>query len=208
MDIKDTIDWYDENAEIYARAANSTNMADAVSVFLKCLPPNPLVLDAGCGSGRDSKELHKGGAKVIGIDISKGMLKIAQRDNPDIEFVHGDITNMPFEDNRFDGVWAQASLVHMETIEEAKQALKEFYRVLKPGGHANINVKMKVGNQDAAVIKDTLLNHDRFFRFYDPDELAKYLEETGFINNEYELLADPHNREDTKWASFLVQKPK
>ena len=70
----------------------------------------------------------------IGIDLSKSLIEIARNKHPDIEFRQGNILNLPFEDESFDGVWAHASLVHLETTEEVVRALREFNRVLKPGG--------------------------------------------------------------------------
>jgi ubiquinone/menaquinone biosynthesis C-methylase UbiE len=211
MDIKgfkDTIDWYDKNADSYAAAANKIDFSEVIAIFLKKLPPNPRVLDAGCGSGRDSRGLKDGGAIVTGLDISEGLLVVARRDNPDITFVKGNFTDLPLESNSFDGIWAQASLVHLETIEEVQKTLREFYRVLNPGGFIWICVKKSEGDEKTAIVTDKVSNHDRFFRYYDPGELAGLLKDAGFEVGHHKIVDDPCGREEVKWIWFTVQKPK
>ena len=99
----------------------------------------------------------------IGIDLSKSLIEIARNKHPDIEFRQGNILNLPFEDESFDGVWTHASLVHLETTEEVVRALREFNRVLKPGGVMHVFVKQQLGNEKTSVVSDTLSGHERFF---------------------------------------------
>lgn len=208
MDIrgfKDTIAWYDNNAEAYAASADKVNFEPRVDVFLEMFPPNPSILEAGCGTGREARLFHKKGAHVVGVDISDGLLEIARRESPEITYITANFVELPFEDNLFDGVWAHASLVHLETIEEVEQTLKEFNRVLKPDGLLYIYVKLQQGEEKTAIVSDSLSNHDRFFRYYTEDELADLLFGAGFNVQEQVIEEDPHGREEVKWIRVIAR---
>lgn len=203
---KDTIDWYDQNAEKYADSADKAPPAEALKKFASKLPAAAKVLDAGCGSGRDSGILGQMGFQVTGLDISKGLLEEARKRSPGIEFVEGDLTHMPFEDGAFGGIWAQASLVHLETMGDVKRALGEFARVLQSGGALHIFVKAQTGDAKTAVVSDSLSNHDRFFRYYTEDELRELVSSAGFAEIETSILEDPHGRQEVKWIALFARK--
>ncbi|MBS4173279.1 demethylmenaquinone methyltransferase [Bacillus sp. FJAT-49736] len=74
--------------------------------------------------------------KVFGLDFSKNMLKIGQEkvsDLPQVELVHGNAMELPFEDNTFDYVTIGFGL---RNVPDYMHVLKEMYRVVKPGGMA------------------------------------------------------------------------
>lgn len=89
------------------------------------------ILDLGCGPGLYTKELIKRGAKVKAMDISEEEIKIAQKENPEIEFKVGDSENLPYNDKEFDIVLATLVLEH---IEDWTNSLREIKRVLNKGG--------------------------------------------------------------------------
>jgi len=88
------------------------------------------VLDAGCGTGRNSIRLSEMGAQVTAVDISPNMVKSLQYKN-NITTHIADISDLPIEDNTFDIVICNLVLVHFY---DPSQALTELYRVLKPDG--------------------------------------------------------------------------
>lgn len=97
------------------------------------------VLDLACGVGTTSFYLAKKyKCKVTGIDISNDLIKIAKAElagsnqENNISFQPADALKMPFPDNSFDVVIAQAFFI---LIDNKETALKEIYRVLKPGGY-------------------------------------------------------------------------
>lgn len=201
----DTIKWYDQNAKQYADLSYKVTPKDLIKKFIELLPQNPKILDAGCGAGKDSKVFNELGIGVTGIDLSKGLINEAKRRNPTVNFIEGNFLNTPFNNNYFDGIWAHASLVHLETINNVKKALNEFYRVLKVGGILHIYVKAQVGKNKTEVVKDTLSKHNRFFRYYTEDELEKLLNE-NFKIIEIEMQNDLHGRKDVKWVALFAKK--
>lgn len=115
---QDTIDWYNQNALDYSNSIQDLVSYDQIEEFIKHLPNNSKVLDAGCAAGRDTKIINDRGFKTIGLDISKELIKIAKQKYPDIEFIEGNLLELPFADNYFGGVWAHASLLHFETVRD------------------------------------------------------------------------------------------
>lgn len=103
-------------------------------------------LDASCGTGNYAIELVKRGAKVIAVDSSKEMLKIAsqkfirEKENLDIEFKLADIRNLPFPSDSFDLVLL---VLGLEFVTAPEQAIKEMLRVLKPDGRLVIGILNK-----------------------------------------------------------------
>jgi ubiquinone/menaquinone biosynthesis C-methylase UbiE len=96
------------------------------------------ILDLGCGSGRHfikSKNL-----KFYGVDFSEKMLELAEKKNIAVELKKSKASLIPFKDDFFDaGVFA-AALHCIDSKGEREKALKELFRVLKPGAEAIITV--------------------------------------------------------------------
>ena len=93
--------------------------------------PGSRVLDLAAGTGTSSEPYADAGVSVVACDFSLGMLKVGKRRRPDINFVAGDATNLPFEDNSFDATTISFGL---RNVNEPKKALAEMLRVTKPGG--------------------------------------------------------------------------
>ena len=93
--------------------------------------PGQRVLDLAAGTGTSSEPYADAGINVVACDFSLGMLKVGKRRRPDIDFVAGDATNLPFEDNSFD---ASTISFGLRNVNEPKKALAEMLRVTKPGG--------------------------------------------------------------------------
>src|SRR5579872_4463972 len=127
-----TRETYDRFAEAYTKRYYETRALDAeMDGFLTHLPPAPTILDAGCGPGHQSRYFNAHGARSIGIDFSEPMLVEGRRRDPGVSLVCGDLQAVPVATASIDGVWARASLIHMDNDAVAR-ALVEFRRVLKP----------------------------------------------------------------------------
>ncbi len=211
MDTKDlwrkTIQWYDKNASEYAERVDNINTSLQISKFCSYLKEGAdLVLDAGCGSGRDAFNLHQQGLRVFGVDISTGLLRYAKSKYPDIDFIHADLRDLPFKDNLFSGVWCQAALLHLPEIRDVKTTLEEFYRVLAADGVLYVSVKKKLKKIDAEFVRDSLSGAERFFRYFSLEEILQLLQEAGF-----QILAEDerksHSRpESVVWIQVFARK--
>ena len=89
------------------------------------------VLDIAAGTGTSSMALKKPGVDVVAADFSKGMLAEGKTRYPELEFVFADAMKLPFKDAEFDVVTMSFGL---RNVQDRNVALKEFLRVLKPGG--------------------------------------------------------------------------
>jgi demethylmenaquinone methyltransferase/2-methoxy-6-polyprenyl-1,4-benzoquinol methylase len=89
------------------------------------------ILDIAAGTGSSTRPLVDGGADVIALDFSKGMIEIGKKKHRDIKFVQGDALNIPFEDNSFDVTTISFGLRNTSNV---NLALKDALRVTKPGG--------------------------------------------------------------------------
>jgi len=69
--------------------------------FSRHLVGNGTVLDAGCGAGRDTNILANIGFSTIGIDVSRGLIRLAKQKFPKLNFIIGDIRKLPFSDDYF-----------------------------------------------------------------------------------------------------------
>jgi len=96
-----------------------------------------LILDVATGTGDFAIEaLSLNPEKIIGVDISQGMLdigrkKIQQKGHDRIYLMEADSENLPFEENKFDAAIVAFGVRNFENLEKG---LKEIFRVLKPGG--------------------------------------------------------------------------
>lgn len=127
------------------------------------------ILDVGCGSGGNIKFLQKFG-KVIGVDNSKMAISFCRRNNLK-NVLLGDAVRLPFNKNSFDLI---TSLDLLEHVKDDQKALKEFNRVLKPGGHLLITVPaLKILWSDFDI-------PSKHYRRYEKKELKIKIKNVGF----------------------------
>lgn len=106
--------------------------------FLKWLPGNQPILEAGCGSGRWVAWCVRRGWKATGLDWSEALCERARREIPGGEFVAGDMRAMPLPDASFGAIISLGAVEHV--IEGPVASLREYARVLRPGGIAIVTV--------------------------------------------------------------------
>ncbi len=97
----------------------------------KVSSPHSLILDVACGTGDIAIFSRKLGSKVIGLDFSMGMLKIAKKKDSHVFWVRANALQLPFRDGLFDGA---TSGYAMRNFSDMIKALKEMSRTLKPKG--------------------------------------------------------------------------
>jgi ubiquinone/menaquinone biosynthesis C-methylase UbiE len=148
------------------------------------------LLNIGCGHGPDFLPF-KDGFELYGIDISTKMLEMAQKYAAKFGFkvrlAEADARKLPYTDGFFDWAIAVASYHHIEENEGRLQALKELYRVLKPGGEAFITVWNKWQPRFWFKSKNTLVPWrsgdkilNRYYYMFSYGELEKLARQAGF----------------------------
>jgi ubiquinone/menaquinone biosynthesis C-methylase UbiE len=134
-----TLKHYNQNAEKYHNHVSDPNDSIFHSYYekpaIRAELPNLEgleVISIGCGSGVDARWLADNGAKkVVGVDISSGLIDIARTDNPDIEFYEMDMEQLDFEDASFDLAYSSLAIHY---VDDWTKPLKEARRILRPGG--------------------------------------------------------------------------
>src|SRR6266566_62077 len=98
---------YEHSAQAYARGKDDRAwLTPLIARLQELVPSTGLILDLGCGPGRETVELQAAGWQVVGLDIAAAFLRIARRRYPAHGYVRGDLLHLPFADQTIDGVWA------------------------------------------------------------------------------------------------------
>jgi demethylmenaquinone methyltransferase/2-methoxy-6-polyprenyl-1,4-benzoquinol methylase len=97
--------------------------------------PGDVTLDACCGTGDLAIAAERVGARVTGLDFSERMLERARRKAPELEWISGDLLELPFADASFDSATVGFGARNVDDLEGA---LRELRRVLRPGGRLGI----------------------------------------------------------------------
>lgn len=160
------------------------------------IPPGCRVLEVAPGPGYFAIELAKlGDYRITGLDISETFVEIARENAAQavvqVDFQHGNASNMPFENETFDFLLCRAAF---KNFSEPLRALQEMYRVLKPTGTALIidlrgdasieSIKEAVNSMHLGVVNRTLTNLTfRFMllkRAYTKRQFEQLLAQTSF----------------------------
>ena len=137
------------------------------------------VLDAGCGTGRMSGHLAARGVQVRGLDLSPGMVEMARRDHPALDFTVGSLDELPCQDGEFAGVLLWYSIIHTPPP-GLDRVLAEAVRVLRPGGHLLVGFQSGTGTRDVAPAYRRLGHEVHLERqLYSADEVASRLAAFG-----------------------------
>lgn len=136
-----TVRTYEGHAEAFlARTRDRGRMQARLDAFVARLPAPGPVLDLGCGPGADSDQLRRRGCRVIGLDLTAQMLRLARRAHPG-PWVRADMRALPFAPEvAFAGIWASASLLHLDRC-DLPGVLAALAARLVPAGVLELSVK-------------------------------------------------------------------
>jgi len=180
--------YYEQNVETYAERFDRFDLTTIRQRFLTALAESRLrpaspdslshILDAGCGTGRDTAAFIRAGYSVDALDISPAMLRLCRRRIRELK-KDGDAKvrlcaetstwqERSFDEirarNEFDGVWAAASLLHVAKV-DLKQAVSALVRAMKPGGV--MFMSFRYGRGEAEIDS----RHYSYFRHRELDSL-------------------------------------
>jgi len=130
--IEQTRSTYTAIAEDFSRTR--AQLWPALDLFKDYIKENDKILDIGCGNGRLINLTRDIEVDYTGIDYSAPLVEIARENYPDEKFLVGDILDLDFPENYFDVVLLIAVLHHIPSAALRDKAVRNMYRVLKPGG--------------------------------------------------------------------------
>jgi len=184
---------YDRIAEQYARRIADElqykpldrQLLDRFATQVRAGGP---VCDMGCGPGHVASYLKLAGVSVWGLDLSPGMVDQARRLNPDIQFREGNMLALNLPDGSLAGIAAFYAIVNIPRS-SLPVVFSEMARVLEPGGslflafHAGTDVLREEELWGYPISMD--------FFFFQPAEIRKMLQATGFVVEEV-VERDPY----------------
>ncbi|MCK6412098.1 MAG: DUF3427 domain-containing protein [Azonexus sp.] len=189
----DTVAYYDTHAELFFSDTQGVDMAALQQRFLARLPVGAHLLDAGCGSGRDSKAFQEQGYRVTAFDASSRLVELARR-HTDLPIGHRRFADVN-EIAVYDGIWACASLLHLAES-ELSPSLQRLWQALKPGGVFYLSFKYGAGERQ---------HGGRHFTDADESRLAAWL--TGIpdiVSNETWITGDQRPDRSERWLNALL----
>jgi len=195
MDINKTLTYYNTNANRFTSDTLDVEFSTIQDSFLAQLPAGALILDFGCGSGRDSRYFLQKGYRVEACDGSEEMVKAATRNAgiPVKKMLFSELN----EENRYDGIFACASILHVPS-KELPDILTRMKRAVKPGGI--LYVSFKYGTFEG-------IRNGRYFTDQTEESLHAILDRVGgleIIRTGITGDARP-GREDEKWLNVLLR---
>ena len=193
-----TIDYYNEHAQMFSDNTKEINITIIQDRFLSKLPPEALILDFGCGSGRDTKYFLEKGFSVEAIDGSKELCRIAS------EFTGITVRHMYFEmlneSEKYDGIWACSSILHLDR-ESLADVMRKMVAALKLGGI--IYTSFKYGDYEG-------VRNGRYFTDFTEESFLDFLEKldcTEVVIEEEWITSDARpGRSEEKWLNIILRK--
>ena len=195
MNMDRNIEYYNQNAQSFYESTVEADMSFWRDKFIALLPNGGRVLDAGCGSGRDSKAFIQSGFSVVAFDASKELCRLAS------ELIDQEVWQMKFQeisfDEEFDGVWACASLLHVSS-DEIEDVMNRIYKSLQSGGIFYASFKYGDGLTERV---------GRIFTDYTEESARELFKQAGFEIIECVETNDVRpGREGEKWVNVIARK--
>ena len=191
-----SVKFYNENAENFFYDTINADMSATYNIFEENLSSTyGEILDLGCGSGRDSKHFIEKGYKVTALDLSP-ILATKASEYIGQNVIIADMKDLDYN-NKFIGIWACASLLHL-TEKEILETLKRCYIALKNDGVIYASFKYGENNYEKNGRSFTCFTRDKFLNLIkDLDFYYRATFETGDVRS---------GRENEKWLNVILKK--
>lgn len=201
---------YDTIAEDYAsridgELAHKPFDCELLNSFAEQTTDTGLVADVGCGPGMVTQYLADRGVTVVGLDLSTRMLEQAKRLHPALQFRTQDLTRLEVMDNEWAGIVALYSLIHLPR-EEVENVLRDFFRVLQPGGLLLLGFHVGTETRHASDWWGQPVDLD--FVFFEMAEMLTHVWGAGF-DSELHVEREPYPEIElqTKRGYIVARKP-
>ena len=196
MNSDQTLFYYNTNAREFTEGTVNVDFSYTQNKFLDKLNEGALILDFGCGSGRDTKYFLEKGYSVEAIDGSEELCRIAG------EYVGIEVKNMFFQDlkekAKYDAIWACSSILHL-SYNELVDVMKKMLAALKDNGL--VYTSFKYGEFEG-------IRNGRYFIDMNEERMVELLQKVeGFVAEETWITSDVRpGRGEEKWLNLFLRK--
>ena len=190
-----TSNYYNQHAQAFFENTYQVEMESLYAPFLRYLPEQASILDLGCGSGRDILAFKKKGYQVEAIDYSAELVKKA-RELTNIEVRQQSFYDLA-ENNKYDGIWACASLLHCER-DRLTEVLGLIFKALKPNGVCYMSFKYGNTDREKEGRSFTDLNEQQVH------DLLKQIDQALLLQQWITVDKRPERTEE--WMNILIRK--
>lgn len=184
--------FYDKEALDFFYRTYNLDLTNLYKKFLPYVKKDETILDIGAGSGRDSKYFSDNGYKYVAIDVSTKLAQIA-KDVLDITIIEKSILDISYS-HEFGGIWACASLLHLNN-NELEQALYKIAKAAKKNSYVYLSFKYG----DFSGVRDQ--------RYFNDMTMEKFntINHSNLIVVESWITSDASKR-DVKWLNIILKK--
>ena len=194
-----TLDHYERRAEAFRDRTRDHDVFQNIAALLRHIKGQPpfVILDFGCGPGRDLKAFSDLGHTAIGLEGAAGFAAMARTDSR-CEVWQQDFLKLDLPAERFDGIFANASLFHVPT-QELGRVLRQLHAALKPGGvlfSSNPHGKNEEG-----------WNGGRYGAYHDLEAWRRHMSDAGFAELEFYYRPTGLPHEQQPWLASVWRKP-
>lgn len=194
--VGDTLAYYERNAEQFAKGTVEVDFAETQNRFLDKLEAGSLILDFGCGSGRDTKYFLERGYRVEAIDGSAELCRMASA------YTGIEVRRMLFQElcaeDTYDGIWACSSILHLPAA-ELRDVMGKMAAALKMRGI--IYTSFKYGTFAGE-------RNGRFFTDMTEERFAEFMKGIkGLVTEEQWVSGDARpGRSEERWLNLIMRK--
>ena len=191
-----TIEYYNQNADMFAKGTRLVDFTVVQERFRKMLPVGSRILDFGCGSGRDTKNFLEKGYQVEATDGSSELCKLASA------FTGIEVKDMLFQDlnasGKYEGIWACSSILHLSK-KKLLPVIRKMCDALKDNGV--IYTSFKYGDFEGE-------RNGRYFTDFTEDTFDKFIKVIQELTIEEEWITSDvrPGRGEEKWLNLILRK--
>lgn len=196
--IRITLRYYDDHAEEFWRNTRDHDVSQNHAALLDAIEGDApfSILDFGCGPGRDLIHFQSLGHEAVGLDGSGELAALARR-NSGAEVLVQDFLALDLPAQRFDGIFANASLFHVPR-ESLPRVLSDLHEALKPGGVLFCS-NPRGQNQEG-------MSGSRFGSYHDYDSWSGYVTAAGFVQIRHYYRPEGLPREQQPWLATVWRR--
>ena len=196
MQYSNTVSYYDNHADKFYESTVSVEFATMQKQFLAKLKKGSYILDFGCGSGRDTKCFLEHGYQVDAIDGSIELCKMASK------YTGIEVKNMFFHEleevEKYDGIWACSSILHLP-LDELADVMRKMAVALKENGITYTSFKYGTFAGE---------RNGRFFTDMTEETFVEFISELKELEVEEQWTTSDvrPGRGEEKWLNLILRK--